>query len=380
MRDLGIQVSGLSGLYVYFILQCDKFLSKDGVGTWLIPCEFLYTNYGRALREYLRNKVTLLRVHRFKSEDVQFDDALVSSCVVTYKKRDPDDKDTVRVTTGNFESPISSRDIQLSQIVPEAKWTFFDDHQKPVEGGIILETLFHVTRGLATGNNGFFVLSPDVAEQKGIDSKFLVPILPGPRYLSSQLVESTPDGIPVVDRLRYLLSIELPEEELKSEYPRVYDYLQEGVSQGVSNGYLCQSRKYWYLQEKRKPPLYVASYMGRGDAKGSSPIRFFLNRSSAIATNAFICLYPKPELQTLLHGDPRREEELLTLMNSIPQVVIEAAGRSYGGGLKKIEPKELRSVQLGAVPDWLIIKRLEQDDLFGAHSLFYAKAHKVDAG
>lgn len=380
IRDLGIHVSGLSGLYVYYMLICDRFLAADGVASWLIPCEFLYTNYGKALREYLRDKVTLLRIHKFQSEDVQFDDALVSSCVVTYKKHAPDDKATMRVTTGDFEETTSSRDILLSQIVPEEKWTFFYDSANIVEGGIRLGDLFQVTRGLATGNNDFFILSREGASQKGMDDTFLIPLLPGPRYLDAQIIESTSDGIPIVERTRYLLSVELPEDELKVEYPKVYGYLQEGVAQGVADGYLCKSRKFWYLQEKRKPPLFVASYMGRGDANGSSPIRFFLNRSSALATNAFICLYPKPELQKLLQGHPEREEELLSLLTSIPQAVIERAGRSYGGGLKKVEPKELRSLPLDNVPGWLAVKRIEQADLFASHRIFGVDTVKVEVG
>jgi len=65
LRELGIQISGLSGLYVYFILLADRLLRAGAVASWLIPGEFLYTNYGKALREYLLKRVTLLRLHTF---------------------------------------------------------------------------------------------------------------------------------------------------------------------------------------------------------------------------------------------------------------------------------------------------------------------------
>ena len=42
-------------------------------------------NYGGKLKEYLLNKVHLLRVHRYNPENCKFDDALVSSCVVWFK-------------------------------------------------------------------------------------------------------------------------------------------------------------------------------------------------------------------------------------------------------------------------------------------------------
>jgi adenine-specific DNA-methyltransferase len=86
---LGINASGLSGLYVYFMLLSHDILAENAVASWLIPSEFLYVNYGKALRDYLLRHVTLMDIHQFDPEDVQFDDALVSSCVVTYRKARP---------------------------------------------------------------------------------------------------------------------------------------------------------------------------------------------------------------------------------------------------------------------------------------------------
>ena len=76
--ELGIKPSALSGLYLYFILLTHKYLAPNAVSAWLIPSEFLDTNYGSALREYLISNVTINRIHRFDNEDTQFEDALVS--------------------------------------------------------------------------------------------------------------------------------------------------------------------------------------------------------------------------------------------------------------------------------------------------------------
>jgi len=83
--QLGIKVSGLAGLYVYFMLLSHKLLAPGAVSAWLIPTEFMDVNYGSALREYLNSEVSLIRIHRFDPSDVQFDDALVSSAVVIFK-------------------------------------------------------------------------------------------------------------------------------------------------------------------------------------------------------------------------------------------------------------------------------------------------------
>ena len=63
--------------------------SPDSLSIWLIPSEFMDVNYGSALKEYLLNRVDLVRIHRFDPNEVQFEDALVSSAVVWFRNRAP---------------------------------------------------------------------------------------------------------------------------------------------------------------------------------------------------------------------------------------------------------------------------------------------------
>ena len=355
LRSLGMQINGLSGLYVYFILLSDALLKDGAVATWIIPSEFLYTNYGKALREYLSAKVTLLEFHLFASEDVQFDDALVSSCIVTYRKTAPAADGTFQFSSGRYEFPSVRRSIKNATLNPSKKWTFQKQEANEDDAGLMLSELFHVTRGIATGNNGFFVLDASRAAALQLERDALIPLLPGPRFLHEPVIEADGQGEPLVAKPRYLLSLDLPPEDVMRRYPFAYRYLEEGERSGVSEGGLCRMRKFWYMQEKRKPPLYLASYMGRTDSNDKQAIRFFLNRSNGIATNGFICLYPKPFLQGLLNGSVKREKELLEALNAIPSSCVESAGRHYGGGLKKIEPRELSGVRLPDVPQWLVL-------------------------
>ena len=55
MQRLGLQVSGLSGLYVYFVLLADAVLAHGAMASLLVPAELLYVNYGRVLRDYLQS-------------------------------------------------------------------------------------------------------------------------------------------------------------------------------------------------------------------------------------------------------------------------------------------------------------------------------------
>jgi hypothetical protein len=361
LRELGIQISGLSGLYVYFILLADRLLRAGAVASWLIPGEFLYTNYGKALREYLLKRVTLLRLHTFASEDVQFDDALVSSCIVTYRKAPPPADAEFEVTEGRYGASGFGRKWRCAELSSFSKWVFKEQSETGKSQGVTVGDLFRVTRGIATGNNGFFVLDEEHVSMAGIERDALTPLLPGPRFLRDAVIDADDQGEPQIEKRRYLLSLDAQPEEVERRYPRAYQYLREGERAGVPSGGLCKMRKLWYQQEKREPPQYLVSYMGRANPVTGQSVRFFLNRSKGIATNGFICLYPRPFLVDLLSGRPDRETELLACLNAVPPGHVDVAGRQYGGGLKKIEPRELSVMTVEKLPNWLCTPDQQQE-------------------
>jgi methylase of polypeptide subunit release factors len=49
-ESLNMEISGLAGLYCYFMLLCHDWMEEQGLAIWLIPSEFMDVNYGAALR------------------------------------------------------------------------------------------------------------------------------------------------------------------------------------------------------------------------------------------------------------------------------------------------------------------------------------------
>jgi hypothetical protein len=45
--------------------------------------------------------------------------------------------------------------------------------------------------------------------------------------------------------------------------------------------------------------------------------------------------------------------ELLSILNGLAEEHVVRAGRTYGGGLHKLEPRELTNLQLDPLPEWL---------------------------
>ena len=157
---IGIRPSGYSGMYCYFLLLSHYWMSKDGIAGWLIPSEFMDVNYGKQVKQYLLNKVTLLRIHRFNPSEVQFDDALVSSAIVWLKNSLPAPNHTVEFSYGGtFLKPSISKLIPVEILRNSPKWSGFTTNSYEINENKINKTLgdfFTIKRGIATGANEFF--------------------------------------------------------------------------------------------------------------------------------------------------------------------------------------------------------------------------------
>ena len=89
--------------------------------------------------------------------------------------------------------------------------------------------------------------------------------------------------------------------------------------------------------------------MGRTTAEGNHPFRFILNHSQATVPNVYLLLYPKPILDHALQEDPALIQKIWEMLNQMHPRVLLGEGRVYGGGLHKLEPKELANVSADAL-------------------------------
>lgn len=345
IKATGIELSGLAGLYCYFLLAAHGWMAQNGIACWLIPSEFMDVNYGGKIREYLLDRVTLLRVHRFAPDDLQFTDVLVSSSVIWVRNTKPTHNYSIEFTEGgSISNPISSTTISSTRLKNLSKWnssSISSTQDTKTYSNIKLSDLFTVKRGIATGANDFFILTPERIHEHCIPSELLTPILPSPRYLLDDEIFSDNQGNPSLERKLFLLTCKYPMEYLQVRYPSVRAYLQQGEDNGISGRYLCKHRSLWYLQETRHPAMFLCPYMGRNQSKNSKPFRFILNHSKAIAPNVYLMMYPKPYLEALMSSNPDLIKSIWEALNSIPIQSLIHEGRVYGNGLHKLEPKEL---------------------------------------
>jgi len=77
--------------------------------------------------------------------------------------------------------------------------------------------------------------------------------------------------------------------------------------------------------------------------------RFILNHSKATAANVYLLLYPKPRLARAISGNKDRMRAVWMALCSIDAERLTDVGRVYGGGLHKMEPKELAAAPADAI-------------------------------
>ena len=137
---------------------------------------------------------------------------------------------------------------------------------------------------------------------------------------------------------------------IAERFPILKDYLESGAKgeKPVSERYRCRSRRPWYVHEKR-------------------PFRFILNHSMATASNVYLLLYPKPPLAETISCDPKIMRTVWKYLSETNPDEFLACGRVYGGGLYKLEPRELTRFPADGLVERLPTFKLPppQRDLFG---------------
>lgn len=327
----GWHLSQLAGLHAYFILAGTSLLKQGGVASWLIPSELFSVNYGRTIRDYITHDVSIERIHFFDNDDLQFDDALVSSCVLVLRKKPCAANDTALITSGDFTRPSRSEVVTIDELSRVDKWQHFFSREDEAAATRIGD-FFSVKRGLSTGAESFYSKERSEWHGLGIGDEWLTPVLPAPRFMHDSIIDADEAGWPI-EHDRALLNIPLSIEE--EDLPDAIRAYLSTCPEKVRNSYTAKHRKKWYAIEQREPAPVVCTYMSRSDKQ---PFRFVRNKSKAVVTTAYLCLYPNDSFSD---GEL---DELCGSLNAIAPATLINSGREYGGGLRKLEPKELLAV------------------------------------
>ena len=191
-------------------------------------------------------------------------------------------------------------------------------------------SLATVTNGYVTGDNDFFHRSRAAAEADGYPATWLVPVARSSRSLRG--LEFSLGDVAQLEEHGVAHHLVAPREDLflAAEPAALHRFQSEGERRGTPERFKCRSRSPWWLVPGLQRADVLVSYMS-----GAYP-RAAENRAGAFFTNS-------------IHGLRLRDGASPTLLalalhSSLSLLSLEIEGRSYGGGILKIEPRELDRV------------------------------------
>jgi hypothetical protein len=190
---------------------------------------------------------------------------------------------------------------------------------------------------MVTGNNRYFCLSPAEVDEHGLQPSDLLRLCPpGSRHLRG--LEFTEDAWSSMGDSGAATWLFRPSG---APTPAGWAYIAEGELQGVQDAYKCRVRSPWWRVPLVKPADMLITYMN-----ADTP-RLTTNTAGVRHLNSVHGVYLEPSLREI--GTAVLPLGALT---SMTLVGAETVGRSYGGGMLKLEPKEADNLPVPA-PDVL---------------------------
>jgi len=330
----GVALTGLASSWAAFTLHSAMFLKPGGRLGLVLPAELLSVNYAAPVRRFLFSHFSDVQLVLFEQQVFPEAEADVVLLLADGFRQGAAKHATIHQARNAQDLSTLGKGLVWTPVDPAGKWTSSLINPKatqPVADLLqsavftTLESWGDTTLGIVTGNNKYFTLSPQRANDLGLTSKELLRLSPpGSTHLRGLMLTDTMlNQLGEQGQATYLF---YPDEKPSKA---ALAYIEDGRRTGVDTAYKCRVRKVWY-----KVPLVPAADLFL-TCMNADTARLCANEAGARYLNSVHGVFLKPEYRDL-------GIELLPLasLNSVTLLHAEMVGRAYGGGILKIEPKE----------------------------------------
>jgi hypothetical protein len=358
----GVRLSGLASSWAATLVHASAFLKPTGRLAMVVPAELLTVGYAEPLRRWLRQR--FLAVNMFMFERLQFRGAEEHVVLLVAQGRGPCDSfGLYHVEDAEHLAELHPADNVGANPAAEGKWS---DLVLPLDvrqlfKSVALERMARLDSygtpelGTVTGANGYFALSETTRREYGIPESHLKPISPpGTRHLKGLAFTSERwDELRRTGDARVWLLYPAP----KARSRGLMEYLRHGEELGVHEAYKCSIRDPWWRPPAVPVPDLFFTYMSHRYP------RMVINAAGVTFVNSMHGIRLRAE------GPACAKQALpLLALNSATMLGAEIMGRSYGGGILKMEPREAASLPVPAA-----------DDLTAAWETLEPHAEELDA-
>jgi hypothetical protein len=342
--EAGVHLPKLSSSWAPFLVHATRFVAVGGRLGMVVPAEIGYASYARPVIDYLRRSFRSLRLIAFRrrlfrqlSEDTLL--LLADGRGMPFERLEFLEVPDVEALEGELPdghpiNPSSSREMpRLATYLLEPMVRGLYASLTRIGSVKPLASVATIGIGYVSGDNQFFHLDSQTVRKFGIPESALHPTVPSISEFNG--VEFTVEDWEEEHAAgggNLLLRGEL------TSVDAIARYLEEGTRRGVPERYKCRARDPWYIV----PHVHI------GDAfvscmSGRRP-KLVLNRAGAAAPNTLHVARLRQET-----GESP-EAVASTWRTSLTGLSCEIEGHALGGGLLKLEPKEVRRVLLAIPP------------------------------
>ena len=361
-ENLGLKLNGFTNLYTLFLLKSAYQLNKNGRSAYIIPSEFLNSDYGKLVKSYLIENRLLRYIIVFDFEENVFDDALTTASILLFandnKKsevefiniKSPDELQSLQIKIQSYPKGIAKKTFSFSELNPEIKWRSYYQKQNATrfKNLIPFSTYGKVVRGIATGANEYFTFNQSKAKEYNIDEKNLLPCITKSVDVSgSFFTKKNFEELKQQNKNIFLFNA-IEQTEASSKY------ILKGEAEKINKRFLTASRNPWYALEKRPPsPIWVSVFNRNG-------LRFISNEANISNLTTFHCIYLN------LFSQPKADLLFAYLLTDISKEIFNDNRREYGNGLHKFEPNDINKALM---VDLYEISKTDEEQIL---SLYYA--------
>jgi adenine-specific DNA-methyltransferase len=344
MEDrIGCKLNGFTNLYTLFLLKSIYQLNKNGRAAYIIPSEFLNSDYGKLVKSYLIKSKALRHIIVIDFKENIFDDALTTASIVLCANDDQSSKvqfsnvnnlnDFKKIEDTILDYPnyqIAEQTLDFTSLDPDIKWRAYYQEQNILKykNLVPFATYGKVMRGIATGANDYFTFSSSKAKGFGIEKEYLLPcICKAIDSKKSFFTKEDFQALDIKDKSVFLLNAVNPNDSVKK-------YLAIGEYQEVNKRFLTASRTPWYALENRPPaPIWVSVFNRNG-------LRFIRNEANVSNLTTFHCIYLN------VFSTPKIDLLFAYLLTDVSRQIFDDNRREYGNGLQKFEPNDINKSKM----------------------------------
>lgn len=346
LRQAGYKPTKLANAWVAFVQLSIELLQEGGRLAMVVPAELLQVKYAHELRDRLATQfehIVIVGFKRLVFPEIQQEVVLLLAEGKREKNHLTSDIHTIEFLNGEELLHLDSLIDTVSHVPAKhsragMKWTslFLDeaafaalDEAENAVGLTPLGQLAEVDVGIVTGRNSFFILTEAQKEEFQVES----------------LV------VPIIGRTAALKTINFNREDFcqyKEQYPSflldlngvafealpqtVKNYLNFGEQENIHRGYKCRIRRRWFdVPSIYTPDAFLFRQIHR------YPL-LVVNKAQVASTDTIHRVRVKKGITPDLLAT--------TFFNSLTLAWAEVCGRSYGGGVLELEPREAEELPI----------------------------------